>query len=64
MIILEVWVVIDCLFEVLWIIVDENGVLLDLIAVDFEKVYFGVFLNDLVQFVSTDLSLGLLFHSD
>lgn len=62
MIVFEIGVVIDGFFEVLWIVVDENGILLDFVAVDFKEVDFGVFLDDLVEFLTADLSLGLLFH--
>ena len=62
MIVFEIGVVIDGFFEVLWIVVDENGILLDFVAVDFKEVDFGVFLDDLVEFLTADLSLRLLFH--
>ena len=64
MIVFEIGVVIDGFFEVLWIVVDENGILLDFVAVDFKEVDFGVFLDDLVEFLTADLSLRLLFHWD
>lgn len=64
MIILEVGVVIDGLFEVLGVIVDKNSVLLYFIPIDLKEVHFRVLLYYFVHILTADLCLGLLFHCD
>ncbi len=63
-VILEIRVVINGLFQVLRIVVNKNSVLFDLVSVDLVEVHFSVFLDDFVEFFGTGYTLILLFHSD
>jgi hypothetical protein len=63
-VILEIRVVIDGLFQVLRVVVDKNSVLFDLVSVDLVEVHFRVLLDDFIEFLGTGWALILLFHSD
>ena len=61
-VILEMWVVLNRGFEMFRVVVDEDGVLLDFIPIDFKKLDFRVLLNDLVEVFGCRLAEILLFH--
>ncbi len=52
-VILEIRVVIDGLFQVLRVVVDKNSVLFDLVSVDLVEVHFRVLLDDFIEFLGT-----------
>ncbi len=54
-VVFEIGVVIDGLFEVLWVIIDKDGVLLDFVSVDFEELDFRVFFDDFVEIFGVGL---------
>jgi len=63
-VIFEVGVIIDCLFEALRVVVDEDGVLLDFVSVDFEELDFRILLDYFVDVRLGGLVFILLFHLD
>lgn len=64
MVVFEIGIVLNGLFEVLWIVINKNGILLNLVSVDFEEVDFRIFLDDFVEIFGADFSRSLLFHLD